>query len=561
MRSHLTMFSPTRNATARTASPRAVAAAAWLTVALALVALLAYAMPAAWTGRLGINHFQDDAFYYLVPAKHFLAEGRFSFDGIDATNGFHPLWMAVVVALLAVLGQGASPEHQVLGVKLLELGALAGAVALCSVRVLRAVGAERPEAGGYLAVIVALLCPWYVVFEQGMETTLAALLLLAVVTAFLAGRGRSLALLLVLLFLCRLDTGPFIAVPLALVHFAASRGTPTARLAPLAASVAAILLVTLVNVVTTGHAVPISGAIKSSFPRPTPHLGYLVEPFNIARLAGWRAWFTDLNLVLCAGLLLVGAALAALLPERGQRVRVLALAFVGLLLLANLVLFQQWEKSIDPRYLALPLVLGAFVLGTGIAAALRSVGGHRSRLAWIVLLGVPLAAEAGARVEAYPATMAQRDDPTRAIFAAIANVLPADAVIAGTDVGALAFWTGRRVINLDGVMNTWHYQDVLRDRGLADYLRERGVGYIATALWDRPQTYTARPTEPMYRHQIDPAAMHGTGYACHAFYVYSYVHHAYSDSLCLRPEREVFRTDVGRDGVAQAAYVVYRLSP
>jgi hypothetical protein len=63
----------------------------------------------------------------------------------------------------------------------------------------------------------------------------------------------------------------------------------------------------------------------------------------------------------------------------------------------------------------------------------------------------------------------------------------------------------------------------------------------------------------MYRHQVDAAAQRAAPYTCHPYYVYSYVHHAYSDRICLRAGDEAFRRDLGLDGVAQTSYVIYRL--
>ena len=40
--------------------------------------------------------FQDDAFYYLVIAKHIAQTGRSTFDGFTLTNGYHPLWTALL---------------------------------------------------------------------------------------------------------------------------------------------------------------------------------------------------------------------------------------------------------------------------------------------------------------------------------------------------------------------------------------------------------------------------------------------------------------------------------
>ena len=139
--------------------------------------------------------------------------------------------------------------------------------------------------------------------------------------------------------------------------------------------------------------------------------------------------------------------------------------------------------------------------------------------------------------------------------------MPADAVLAGTDVGALAFWTQRRVVNLDGVINNFAYQEYLRAGALRDYLRRQGVNFVATPLWDREQTFTGRPIEPMYRQVLDSAAVKGTNYDRHEFFVYSYLYGVYSDRIALKPGDEVFRRPIGKSGFADTVYVIYRLPP
>jgi hypothetical protein len=44
----------------------------------------------------------DDAFYYFVPARNIAAGNGFTFDGIARTNGFHPLWMFILVPIFAI---------------------------------------------------------------------------------------------------------------------------------------------------------------------------------------------------------------------------------------------------------------------------------------------------------------------------------------------------------------------------------------------------------------------------------------------------------------------------
>ena len=238
--------------------------------------------------------------------------------------------------------------------------------------------------------------------------------------------------------------------------------------------------------VATGSPVPISGAIKSSFPAITWHGSYFIEPLNVAAMYGWRTLLHGLNVWLCAVLLSVGLAGVAIARfAREPRNDILAVAFVAVALVANLLLFQKWEKSVDPRYFALPMAAVMFVLVAGVAGATRRV----RVLGQLTIAAVAAAfvLEAVVLASRLPASMHAKD-ATQRVYLDLAKVLPAEAVIAGTDVGALAFWTGRRVVNLDGVMNDFEFQKVLRDRKLADYLRRQGVTHIGTALWDADQT-------------------------------------------------------------------------
>ncbi len=49
--------------------------------------------------------FADDAFYYFVVAQHIVHGGVSTFDGTTLTNGYHPLWMALLALQFKTLGQ------------------------------------------------------------------------------------------------------------------------------------------------------------------------------------------------------------------------------------------------------------------------------------------------------------------------------------------------------------------------------------------------------------------------------------------------------------------------
>ena len=527
-----------------------------IAVALACIALAAAAVPALRAAWFGVNRFQDDAFYYIVTAKHFVETGVFTFDGATITNGFQPLWMAIVVVLLEVCGAPASQENIVFAIVAAEKICLAGAVACSVAFFVRSWRVDTPWRAGFLGITLVLLCPLYVVFEQGMETTLAALAFVLVIQALVTRRPIPLGVAIAFLFLCRLDSGVFIGAPIVvwiLLQHSWPLRTKAFAMLPFAVAIGSEMAV---NLAATGHAMPISGAIKSSFPLVTWHGGYLVEPFVVMNLYGLHTLAYTLNIVVVGSIAIVGFLVLpfARMASEDREVCVL-MGIVALLLLANLLLFQKWEKSLDPRYLALPMLAAAFFTATALDAAARRFA---RQLVPVIALAV-LAVEAGTWLARAPATWEAKGDAVTHLLREVRAALPRDAVLAGTDVGALAFWTGRPVFNLDGVISNYALQDVIRDGKLGDYLRSRGVTHIATALWDREQDYTARPPEPMYRHQVDAAAQRGEPYACHLYYVYSYVYYVYSDRICLRSANEVFRRNLGLDGVAQTSYVVYRL--
>ncbi|HMG55744.1 MAG TPA: hypothetical protein VK601_19730, partial [Kofleriaceae bacterium] len=49
----------------------------------------------------------DDAFYYFQIARNAALGRGFTFDGLAATNGFHPLYMWLIVPIFAVLQRDA----------------------------------------------------------------------------------------------------------------------------------------------------------------------------------------------------------------------------------------------------------------------------------------------------------------------------------------------------------------------------------------------------------------------------------------------------------------------
>jgi hypothetical protein len=115
-----------------------------------------------------------------------------------------------------------------------------------------------------------------------------------------------------------------------------------------------------------------------------------------------------------------------------------------------------------------------------------------------------------------------------------------DAVFAMKDAGNFGYFSERRVINLDGVMNDLEYQAALRDKRLAEYLRARHVRFIVQhAFWRRPDILSG-------------------DYDTYVMNYPSRLYESRGDSIVLRREDEAYRSPPYFDGPYRTVFLVWR---
>src|SRR5689334_10606663 len=123
----------------------------------------AYNMPNTWFTR-------DDAYYYFKVAQNITQGKGSTFDGINPTNGYHPLWMVVCVPIFAL-----ARFDLILPLRIL-LMVMAGFNAATAVLIYRLAKSNLSHA---VALIAAPFWSFsfyihYVIYEFGLETPLAA---------------------------------------------------------------------------------------------------------------------------------------------------------------------------------------------------------------------------------------------------------------------------------------------------------------------------------------------------------------------------------------------------
>lgn len=167
----------------------------------------------------------DDGFFYFKVARNFNQGMGFTFDGINRTNGFHPLWMAVCVLVYRIF-----PSDLILPLRGLII--LAGIMnALSGILLYRVL--SRALHPWVSFVIAGLWLTWPALYKvtttQGMETGLSLLLLLWLIdraqVGFLpaekvpAKRAFVFGIIALLAVLARLDHVFYVAVICAFAVF------------------------------------------------------------------------------------------------------------------------------------------------------------------------------------------------------------------------------------------------------------------------------------------------------------------------------------------------------
>ncbi len=150
----------------------------------ALVALLAASIIALWV-RLVIaslapslllqKTLPDDAFYYFTLARNFVQGLGMTMDGQNPTDGFHPLWMALLVPIFWLFGGNESlPIHVALFLGSL-FNVITGLLLYSSIKA--ATGMDRAS---LIATVAYIFNPGAImVATNGLETSLALMMFAA----------------------------------------------------------------------------------------------------------------------------------------------------------------------------------------------------------------------------------------------------------------------------------------------------------------------------------------------------------------------------------------------
>jgi hypothetical protein len=466
-----------------------------------------------------LSFYQDDAFYYFQIARNLAWHHVSSFDGIHLTNGYHPLWMMLLV-VLNLLASGKT------FFVLVQTVAFASFVVsfLAARSLFRIISSDRMLTQA-AASAVALQC---LLLQSGMEVTLTLPLVLSLCCIRLRPHfhwtprnATGYGLLCALVVLSRIDSIIFIAM-LFLLDFALERPPDgrawISRGYALLSCAVPLLLYFLSNRALFHVWMPISGQAKQlrlhhTFSLATigPSLGPISFPFQVFIVYP----------TLCVPLLCI----ARLLKARGLELRPALLAVSISLIAFPFVQFPAfWTLSdwpIWPWYLySFPLAAtGCLLLLFSPSSAAQPV--PRTSFALFLQTVVTLLFV----VIAWTGTI-DRDD-NRTSWYLFAKDIEAfskthNGIYAmGDCAGTTGFLLHQPLIQLEGlVMDLPFLQNIRQQRNLNQVLESYGVRYYVTiranlagACYQTVEPILAGPDSPHMRGSFcqTPVAMYPHG--------------------------------------------------
>ena len=449
----------------------------WILALAPTVVLVVYWCIVGRVERVSI--LEDDAFYYLGVARS-LAEGHGStFAGSIMTNGYHPLWLALLVPVTWLVQDA---ELVVLAVVLVH-GVLWAASVRETFRIGRAVGSWHGAAAAVAAYATLAVMTGHLAFN-GMESALVLYLFLVLMRMGVTnGPERStrvdlrMGILLALICLTRLDA-VFGAIPVALVLLLDARPSGRALVrravalgAPTAVALAAYVAM---NEIVFGTATPVSGQTKA-LGAPGDNIQQLWGFLKLGQLEGRRLWLG------AAGLVIVGLALVTMRWRASRPLsRLMAMTLALVVGQAVLVAYLVTSTSFVFPFSWYHYQLALFALGGTVVLGSWSVErfGSPARLA---CLGVAALVVVAAVAEA----VVRFNEPKRsAVFAAADFVdaeVPDDAMLAmGDRAGYFGYLAERPLLHLEGLVADADFLHQVEDGEALARMNDEDVTYYIT---------------------------------------------------------------------------------
>lgn len=442
------------------------------------------------------NFLADDAYFYPQIARQIIQGHGSTFHQITFTNGYHLLWLLVmlpaarisfhhpllflnILGAVQVIFYGACLYLVYLLSQKMHLRFYSAAVLILTLVLLNVGGLRLFEAHLSIALQAAALYMLYLILTENKKGY------------FLLGYG----ILLGLLLLARSDNIFFVSV----LWSAAMLGVIRSNLSKISSTILITLppliagtLFLAYNFLYFDHLTPISGAIKSTFPN---------AHFSLEALG------THGKTAVIAAMILLTAAIFMKMRKKSAEAAIYLLMWIAVAAHAGYIALYSWGSQwyFTTAYLAIALAMmgiltyfNEFLENRNASfskffsntvcfslAGLFCITVAVSYLKTFNDFSIVLALE-GKQSISHSRVM----NPGKEAAAILNKALkPNDGVFVLDAPGILAYYTMLRILPADGLVNDYAYNEEIISKGIQGYLKEKKVEYIFGPYLEQHQSF------------------------------------------------------------------------
>ncbi|MBE2280198.1 MAG: glycosyltransferase family 39 protein [Ignavibacteriaceae bacterium] len=420
----------------------------------------------------------DDAFYYQQIAYNFNRGLGFSFDGLNQTNGYQPIWMYILTGIYAIFD---FPKEMMIRITLFIQLIIIVLTLYFFYDTLKQIINNSVVRYSAFSILFFLL---FFRSLGGMDTAILILFYAILLKLFINRKKFAeltytilAAVLTGVIILTRLDQAPLaLIIPLLLFERKDKFKVNTKSLMIYWGISGAIIAPYLAgNLLQWGHLMPVSVWIKSSFPNIILHS------------TTFKAMSENITVVLSAVLILIYpvwlliAKIINYTPESPALRKFTILIWVTVIIhFFHLILFLTFGFA--PWHISMYLFAISLIIIEPVHYFLKS-----KKFVYITVIAlITINLYSGYKFwnKYYEAPLGKWGVINYTIAQHQNKTLPEDARVFYSDCGVFGFFSERNTINADGLVNNYEYQTVLKEQRLKEYLIKNKISHILLELSD-----------------------------------------------------------------------------
>lgn len=481
----------------------------------------------------------DDSSYYLKIAKNFSEGSGFTFDGINATNGFQPLWQLLLIPFYCFIKTSAENYLRIILIFQIVL------IFLSEILLFRSLLKFFKDK---IVLIFVVFFTLFVFFNSvnGMETSLMVFLISVLFTKIISlnifcSHNRfnefKIGMLLGLLILSRLDL-IFFAFSLMVFIFLTGNNHKENLSKIVNISIGFLTLFVpylFYNYISFGNIIPISGYLKSGFSNG----GFIQKVQEILRYR--ETYFALISIIFLGWFIYKNREL----KQSNNYEYFLFLAVFSLsnfLLLLYLIFFLNWVIFYW-YFIPFSLFFSLFIcipINYIINFKIKWIG-NLIYFSLIIFIVIFWGSKLYFKFDSDVSHENNWNDESYIASQWVKQNTNSSDVFAMKDAGHFGYFSERNTVNLDGLVNNFEYQEVLKDKHLNDYLKNNKVKYfVQHAIWDRDDITSGN-------------------YDTLEIKLMSHKYSTESDPVKLFIMNEVYRSDPYYDGDHKVAFIIWKL--